>query len=163
MLKRLLPGSLFVFVIVIPMQEIFTYDPKAAGTKGLVYIGDKVLVYRRDNNTDLYPLHIDLPGGGPENQETPFQTFAREVREEFGLKISSTYITYAKSYPSSITPGKIAYFVVAKLPDDQENKITFGHEGTEYLLVELSDYLKMKDAWPVFQERAAEYSDSTTS
>lgn len=43
-------------------SDLYTIDPKSHGTKGLVYIGDKLLVYRRDTNTDVYPLCINLPG-----------------------------------------------------------------------------------------------------
>ena len=31
------------------------------GAKGLVFLGDKILTYRRDNKTSNKPLCIDLP------------------------------------------------------------------------------------------------------
>lgn len=70
------------------MQELFRPDPDTIGSKGLVFIGDALLVYRRDGNTTNHPHELDLPGGAPidENKpetETPFETFRREVKEEF--------------------------------------------------------------------------------
>jgi 8-oxo-dGTP diphosphatase len=142
------------------MDELFIYNPLAAGTKGLVYIGEKLLVYRRDDKTILYPLHIDLPGGGPEHKETPFETFQREVAEEFSLNISPQEIVYVRCYPSSISKGKVAYFVVAKLPAHAEGQIKFGDEGKEYFVMSPEEYLAHNDAWPVFQERTVDYLKS---
>ena len=59
------------------------------GAKGLVYIGNEILVYRRDNNTNSEPLKLDLPGGGRDGNESAFETFSREVMEEFGLEIKN--------------------------------------------------------------------------
>jgi len=59
------------------------------GAKGLVFLGNKILVYRRDNKTSNLPLCIDLPGGGRENDESPFDSFKREIKEEFGIDCKS--------------------------------------------------------------------------
>jgi 8-oxo-dGTP diphosphatase len=142
------------------MDELFRYDPLTAGTKGLVFVGDKIIVYRRDNKTDKYPLHLDVPGGGPEANETPFETFQREVNEEFKLYITSKDIVYGRRYPSNLEKGKFGYYVVAKLPKEMAAEIEFGDEGIEYLLMSLEEYLARDDAWPIFQERAADYAKS---
>lgn len=144
------------------MEEFFKYDPQAGGSKGIVFIGDKILVYRRDNNTKLYPLHIDLPGGGPEPHETPYETFKREVSEEFGLTINCTNIVYVKKYQSSLDKGKNSYFPVAKLTYSEANNIHFGNEGIEYMLMSLKEFINLKDAWPVLQTRAEEYAYTTS-
>lgn len=145
------------------MSEIDIYDPLITGTKGLVFIGDKILVYQRDDKTDKFPLKLDLPGGGQENNETPFQTFSREVREEFGLTIGHEDIVYARKYESSLEPGKFGYFVAAKLPANAELQIVFGNEGTEFLLLNVNDYVSRKDAWPVFQKRTVDYLNSSNT
>ena len=142
------------------MDGFFIYDPLTAGSKGLVFIGNKVLVYRRDNNTKLYPLYIDLPGGGLEPNETPFETFEREVYEEFGLKIHKEDITYVKKYPGVTDTSKYAYFPVAKLPEEAEKKIKFGNEGLEYMVLELDDYFGREDLCPILRERSLEYVKS---
>ncbi len=145
------------------MDDFYTYDPQSAGSKGLVFIGDEVLVYRRDEKTEKFPLHLDLPGGGPEAGETPFETFRREVMEEFGLRIVMEDIIYVRRYPSRLEPGKSGYYPVAKLPRAAADKIVFGDEGVEYMLMTLEDYIARDDAWPVFQERAADYKEASTS
>lgn len=130
------------------MEDFFTRDPHISGSKGLIFIGGDLLVYRRDNNTKNFPFCIDLPGGGVEGDETPYETFAREVKEEFGLTITPQDIRYARRYPSTIEPGKSAYFAVVKLPTSEANNIVFGDEGLEYMLIPLDDYLADKNvAW----------------
>lgn len=142
------------------VKDFYEYDTKSNGTKGLVYIGDRVIVYRRDNKTNLFPLHLDLPGGGPENKETPFETFRREVMEEFSLNIARENIKYAVRSPSSLYPDKYAYFCVAKLPKSYEEKIVFGDEGIEYMLMDINEFIEHKDGWPIFQLRAKDYLKS---
>jgi 8-oxo-dGTP diphosphatase len=145
------------------MDGFFRYDANTAGSKGLVFIGDRVLVYRRDGKTDLHPYELDLPGGGPDPTETPYETFRREVKEEFGLNITKDDIVYVRTYPSLLKPGKIIYFPVAKFQDRLKNSIRFGEEGSEYMLLDLDDYLSRTDAWEVLQERARNYKDSLDS
>ncbi len=140
------------------MDAFCKFDPTSIGSKGLVFVGDKVLVYRRDDNTDDHPLELDLPGGGPEGSETPFETFRREVKEEFNLDIEEKHITYVRIYPSSLGNGRVAYYPVAKLPSSCEDKIRLGDEGKEYMLLSLDEYLRRDDAWDIFQERARDYS-----
>ncbi len=139
------------------MEAFFEFDPLSTGTKGLVYIGDEILVYRRDNNTSLWPLSIDLPGGGREDDETPFETFGREVYEEFDLTIPKDAIVYTKRYTSTIVEGKFGHFAVAKLGAEQKHHIRLGNEGIEYMIMTLPEYLDSNDAWPIFQERALDY------
>lgn len=139
------------------MDSIHVYDPGAAGTKGLIFIGDELLLYRRDNKTDVFPGAIDVPGGGPEPGETPFETFQREVDEEFGLKVDPSHIIYRRVYPAHNAGGGRAYFVVAVLPAKARDLIHFGDEGDEYLFMSVNEYLKRDDAWPLFQQRTLDY------
>lgn len=135
----------------------FESDPNSVGSKGLVFVGDKVLVYRRDVNTDNHPGEIDLPGGAPKLAETPFENFRREVLEEFALDLTPDNIDCVIRYPSSLDPTRTAYFPVAKLPAKLTSTIKLGHEGTEYLLLPLDEYIQRKDGWKIFQDRAEEY------
>jgi 8-oxo-dGTP diphosphatase len=104
----------------IHMDMIFEYDPLNVGSKGVVWIGDKLLLYRRDGNTTQFPFTIDLPGGGPEGKETPFETYQREVREEFGLELTPEDIVAGRMYPSIERPGRTSYFLAAQLPAEAE-------------------------------------------
>lgn len=142
------------------MDEFFKIDPKAAGSKGIVYIGSKMLVYRRDENTDVFPLYIDLPGGISEPNETPFETFRREVKEEFGLVVMLRDVTYVRSYPSNRHGGKTLYFPVVQLPGKAANQIEFGDEGLEYFLMKPKEFLRRDDVWPEYRERSIDYFNS---
>ena len=139
------------------MSDIDTIDPDTTGSKGLVFIGKKLLVYRRDTNTELFPLLLDLPGGAPEGNETPFETFKREVREEFGLSISRDAVIYTRLYPSVLQPGMSSYFLVARLSSEKSSQIIFGDEGTEYMLLEPGEYLARTDAEKEMQRRTQDY------
>lgn len=139
------------------MDDFFKFDELTLGTKGLVYIGEKVLIYRRDDKTPKFPLVLDVPGGKNEPDETPFETFAREVKEEFGLIITKDDISYVRRYPSVYEDGRFAWFAVAKLPATQEKNVTFGDEGLRYQLMNIDDYMNANDAWELYQERTRDY------
>ncbi len=135
-----------------------TYDPNAAGSKGLIYIGDKLLLYRRNTKTDLHPLDIDLPGGGPEGTETPFETWQREIKEEYGLTITPADIAACYPYSSQSRPGRTGYFFVVYFPEATAKKIVFDYaEGTEYLLLTPAEYLARTDAWEYIRNIARRY------
>ncbi len=142
------------------MNDFFKGDDNFVGTKGLVFIGNKVLIYRRDAQAPKYPLHLDVPGGGAEPNETPFETFKREVKEEFGLDLTAEQVVYSRRYQSSLNANEFGWYAVAKLPEEQVNRIKFGNEGLEYLLMTLEEFLKQDDAWPAYQKRAEDYANS---
>lgn len=137
-------------------QKIFNKDRNFHGVKGLVFIGDKILTYRRDTNTKSFPLHIDLPGGGKEEGESPFDTFKRETKEEFGIEINSDNVKYAKQYMSAMDATKESYFIVAN-SNAKENDIIFGDEGLEPMLITPDEYLKLNDAIKRQQDKVVDY------
>jgi 8-oxo-dGTP diphosphatase len=142
------------------VQEFFEHTPATIGSKGLVFVGDSILVYRRDGQVSTHPNELDLPGGAPEAGETPFDTFAREVYEEFGLTIHPDDVSYARKYPSTQTKGSFAFFPVVHLSGEVESHIHFGNEGTEYMLMNPEDFIARSDAWAVLQERTQDYLNS---
>ena len=142
------------------MHDFFKGDGNFVGTKGLVFVGSNVLVYRRDEKAPKYPLHMDVPGGGAEPNETPFETFKREVKEEFGLHIAEDKIVYSRRYQGTINLTEFGWYAVAKLPEVFADKIVFGDEGVDYSLMSVGDFLELKDAWPTYQERARDYANS---
>lgn len=139
------------------MDNFFKKQNNISGVKGLVYLGDRILVYRRDNNTDYFPLQLDLPGGGNDPGETPYESFKREINEEFGLKINKGNIVYARAYTSKKHKGTKVYFPVAKLPFALRDSIVLGGEGTDYFLFSPQDFLKDPFIWQVFKDRTNEY------
>ncbi len=140
-------------------KNIFDNNRNFHGAKGIVFINKKMLVYRRDNKTDSFPLYIDLPGGGRENNESPYETFKREVKEEFGFKITKKDILYAKQYVSAMDASKESYFIVVRL-NVTEKDIVFGDEGLDFFLIETENYLKLNDAIRRQQNRVLDYINS---
>lgn len=127
------------------------------GAKGIVFLGDKVLVYRRDNKTDNNPGKIDLPGGGREGDESPFETFQREAKEEFGIDITKEEVDFSSTIPSVAEPGKKSYFIVAKLPSSKESNIVFGDEGSEWMLMTPEEFINRPDGIERQQKRFEKY------
>lgn len=138
-------------------QNIFVKDRNFHGVKGLVFVGDKIIVYRRDNKTKSYPFYIDLPGGAKENKESAFETFRREVKEEFGINVKKEDIIYSKQYISPMDSSKESYFIVIKTKNIKEDDIIFGNEGLEYFLLTLKEYLKLEEAIPRQKNKVIEY------
>lgn len=127
-----------------------------SGSKGLVYIGDKIIVYRRDNKTDSFPLCLDLPGGGSEKGESPFETFKREIKEEFGIEIKREDIIASFRQNSLLNIGTKTFFIVAKTKFNEKD-IIFGNEGLEWILMTVGEFIKRSDSIEKLQNRVNEY------
>jgi len=137
--------------------KVFEKDRNFHGTKGIIFIRNKMLVYRRDNNTANYPLYIDLLGGGKEKNESAFDTFKREVKEEFGINVETRDIVYAKQYISAMDSSKESYFIVVKLDNIMESDIIFSDEGLEYFVLTTEEYLQLKDTIPRQKDKVIEF------
>ncbi len=128
-----------------------------SGAKGLVFIDDKILAYRRDAKTKVSPGCIDLPGGGREGNESPFETFEREVREEFGIQITQEQIIASFNQDSLIHPGTQSFFLVAKTSGIQARDIVFGDEGIEWMLLSPEEFIDRIDGIERQQKRVQKY------
>lgn len=115
------------------------------GAKGLVFIGDKILVYRRDSTTTKSPGCIDMPGGGREGSESPFDTFRREVMEEFGIEITKEDVAYSCPFQSYDDPTKISFFIATKPLKYKVEDVHFGNEGTEWQVMGPEDFVNRPD------------------
>ncbi|MBP6888340.1 MAG: NUDIX domain-containing protein [Candidatus Pacebacteria bacterium] len=131
------------------------------GVKGLVFFGEQILVFRRDTKTKNFPLKVDLPGGGKENNETPFETFAREVEEEFGLTVQREDVIYSKKYPSIFDDTKIAFFVVTKSNTHKKADVIFGDEGLEFFYTTPEEYILLTDGIPQQQIKVKDFLEAT--
>lgn len=127
------------------------------GAKGLVFIGDKIIVYRRDQKTDIYPLFLDLPGGGREDDESPFDTFQREVKEEFGITIEKGDVYFSSTYQSGTDPSKESYFIVTKPLKLNTADVIFGNEGLEWFLMTPDEFIARPDGIKKQQKGVAKY------
>lgn len=132
------------------------------GSKIALICGDKVLTILRDDKDDIpCPNMWELPGGGREGNESPFECAAREVYEELGIHLNEDCLLWSKIYPSVIFKDKQSVFMVGQLRQEQFDKITFGDEGQDYKLMSIEEFLKSKQAVPQLQGRLRDYLEES--
>ena len=128
------------------------------GCKIALFCGDKLLTILRDDKASIpWPNMWELPGGGREGDESPFECAAREVFEELGIHLNEDCLLWGKIYPSVIFEGKQSVFMVGQLRQEQFDNITFGDEGQAYKLMPIEEFLKSKQAVPQLQGRLRDY------
>ena len=128
------------------------------GCKIALFCGDKLLTILRDDKASIpWPNMWELPGGGREGDESPFECVVREVYEERGIHLTEDCLLWGKIYPSVIFEGKQSVFMVGQLRQEQFDNITFGDEGQAYKLMPIEEFLKSKQAVPQLQGRLRDY------
>lgn len=128
------------------------------GCKIALFCGDKILtILRDDKETIPWPNMWELPGGGREGNETPFECVAREVYEELSIQLSKDDIIWSWIYPSMLDENKKSVFLVGQLTQEQFDSIVFGDEGQGYKLVSLEEFLTSDRVVPQLQERVRDY------
>ena len=128
------------------------------GSKIALICGDKVLTILRDDKDDIpCPNMWELPGGGREGNESPFECAAREVYEELGIHLNEDCLLWGKIYPSVIFEGKQSVFMVGQLRQEQFDNIIFGDEGQGYQLMNVEEFLTSSQVVPQLQERLKDY------
>lgn len=132
------------------------------GAKAAIFIGDRVLVYLRDDRPDIpWPNHWDFPGGGREGDETPEETLFREVEEEFGLRLAPDSIRWRRAFPMSQDAAQQVWFFVVQLPIRAHLGIVFGEEGQEWRLMPWADFAALPNAVPSFAPRMRVWEEET--
>lgn len=105
-----------------------------AGAKLLLFIGDRILILRRDHSPGiLWPGCLDFPGGGRDGTETPHACAAREALEEVGLIVTPDQMRLAHlhwRYP------KCDWFFAVHLPGTAKAQVVFGDEGAGWSLMD---------------------------
>ena len=130
------------------------------GCKIALFCGDCVLTILRDDKPSIpWPNMWELPGGGREADESPFECVAREVFEELGIHLSKNCLLWSKVYPSMLFEGKESVFLVGKLAQEQFDKIVFGDEGQGYKLMNIDEFLSSDKVVPQLQDRVRDYME----
>ena len=128
------------------------------GCKIALFCGDKLLTILRDDKENIpWPNMWELPGGGREGDESPFECAAREVFEELGIRLTKDCLLLSKVYPSMLFEGKKSVFLVGKLAQEQFDKIVFGDEGQGYRLMSIEEFLSSDKVVPQLQDRVRDY------
>ena len=132
------------------------------GCKIALFCGDKFFTILRDNKSDIpYPNTWELPGGGREGEESPFECVAREVYEELGIHLNEDCLLWSKVYPSMLYEGQQSVFMVGQISQEQFDNITFGDEGQAYKLMTVEEFLTSKQAVPQLQGRLRDYLEES--
>ena len=73
------------------------------GCKITLFCGEELLTILRDDKKNIpWPNMWELPGGGREGDESPFECAAREVYEELGIHLNEDCLLWSKVYPSML-------------------------------------------------------------
>ena len=130
-------------------------DRLFGGAKVCLFKGAKLAVILRDDLPDLpYANHWDLPGGGREGQETPFECARRECFEELGLQITRASVLWKRAYQ---TKGITNWLLVVGAPAETSQDVVFGDEGQRWTLMDPQVFLSHPMAVPRFQDRLRDY------
>ncbi|HEM6116681.1 NUDIX hydrolase [Streptococcus pluranimalium] len=133
-----------------------------SGAKIALLKDDQILsILRDDIPTIPFPNTWDLPGGGREGEETPFDCVQREVFEELGITISKDSISWVKVYPGMIDPSKDSIFMVGEISQDQIDQIVFGDEGQGWKMMPITDFLKDDQVYGSLKERLRDWMELT--
>lgn len=123
------------------------------GAKAALFLGDRLLVIRRDDRPDIsFPGALDFPGGGRDGDESPEATLAREMREEVGLVMDRAEMLWRQSFDSATGLGRV-WFYVLRMAARAEDEIIFGDEGQGWALMTPDAFLAATDAVPALQAR----------
>ena len=128
------------------------------GCKIALICGDKLLAILRDDIPTIpYPNMWELPGGGREGKESPFECIQREVFEELRIRLTEDCLLWSKIHPSTLQEGKQSVFLVGELTQEQIDSIVFGDEGQGYKLMPIEEFISTEGVVPQFQERVKDY------
>ena len=127
----------------------------------LICDGRILTILRDDKPTIPWPNLWELPGGGREGDESPFECVAREVYEELSIQLLKDDIVWSWIYPSMLDENKNSVFLVGKLTQEQFDSIVFGDEGQGYRLVRLEEFLALDWVVPQLQERVRDYVEKS--
>lgn len=126
-----------------------------SGAKVAIFIGQDLLVIRRDDRPDIpYPDHWDLPGGGREGGESPKACAVRETSEEVGLHLSFSDLIWSTGY---LRPRGVVWFFAAHLNPVSATQVSLGPEGQYWTLMSPTDYCRNELAVPHFATQLRHY------
>lgn len=129
------------------------------GTKVLLFLGDRLLVIRRDPYPWIvWPGRLDLPGGGREGGESPETCAVRETAEETGLDLDPRSFSWKAARDTEA--GRYWMFA-AHLAVSRAKDVRLGSEGTGWTLMPPDLLLARVDGIPPHQQMLRRYLAET--
>lgn len=126
-------------------------EPGQTGAKLALFLGNRLLVIQRDDIPTIpYPGLWDLPGGGREAGESPQDCVLRETREEVGLMLAPSDLSWKRQYGPN-------WFFAAHLPAALMSQIVFGDEGQCWRMMRAQDFVDSNAAVAILQDRVRDY------
>ena len=140
------------------MKNLLNSNFEFSGCKIALMCDDKLLTILRDDILTIPWSNMwELPGGGREGEETPFECVQREVFEELGLKLEEAAILWAKEYQGMVDPDTTSIFMVGTISQEECASIIFGDEGQAYQMMDVSQFLADEKVIPQLQDRLSDY------
>ena len=140
------------------MKNLLSRSFEFSGCKIALLCDDKLLTILRDDKASIpYPNMWELPGGGREGEETPFECVQREVFEELGLKLEEAAIVWVKAYPGMLDPDKTSIFMVGTITQEECASIVFGDEGQAYQMMDICQFVSDDKVISQMQDRLSDY------
>lgn len=132
-----------------------TDDTRFLGAKVTIFVGRRIITVLRDNKGTIpWPNHWEVPGGGREGFETPWDCASRETEEEIGIALSRQDMIWARAYQ---TGEHTHWFFVAKISEARASVMALRDEGQALALVDVDSFLANTQAVPRFQARLADW------
>ena len=108
----------------------FLYNPKT----------QEVLLHKRDDKTDINPNKWAFFGGLSEGDETPVQTFIREMYEELSIKFSKNEVIHLCDYENmERNTHRYSFYAVS---DKKKEEMELG-EGADFAWIPLDNVFKL--------------------
>ena len=108
-------------------------DGRFAGAKLMLFLGEDLLVIRRDHTTGIpWPGYLDFPGGGREGFESATTCALRETREKVGLILPERALIWRHEIRRN---GKCNWFFAAHQDARRADDVVFGNEGDGWSLI----------------------------
>lgn len=124
----------------------------------LIMPNGKLVTILRENKPGVWAAGLwEVPGGGREDNETPFQCIAREVKEELGITIHEASIIWEQTFPAIKDPSRTAYFMVIRITEADVSAIQLGDEGDAWQLMSIDEYLQRDDVIEPLKGRLRAY------
>lgn len=128
------------------------YDQDFDGAKCAILRRGHVLTILRDDRDDIvWPNYWDLPGGGRQGAETPFETVARETFEEVGVTLPEQRVFYSVRQINDL--GLPVYFFAALWDSLANADIKFGNEGQRWEFMPIEVFLEHTYVIPQLKTR----------